>query len=124
MANVEPIVIQQLLAEVESLERALKGVGEMKTNKLKRSKISEVRSAVIGGTAFDANRWSELGADKQSQLLKRLTLIRDELLHVNGTDAARPSDYFVQEDGVSKRAIIWLAVFGSIFAATLLSLIR
>ena len=124
MTSIEPRVIEQLLAEVEDLERGMKGGGEMESNRLNRSKIKEIRSAVIGGTAFDANRWSELGADKQSQLLKHLTLIRDELLDVSGTDNGRPSNYFAQDDAVSKRAIIWLSIFGFIFAATLLSLIR
>lgn len=122
MANVEPRVIQQLLAQVEDLEKATKGVGPVE-NKSRQSKVDEIRSAVIGGATFNPSRWSELSADKQSELSKQLTLIRDQLLDVSGRDDARLPT-LEQNDGVPKQSIIWLAIFGFIFAATLLSLVR
>jgi hypothetical protein len=42
---------------------------------------------------------------------------------VSGRDDARPPT-LEQNDRVSKQSIIWLAIFGFIFAATLLSLVR
>jgi hypothetical protein len=121
VANVEPRVIQQLLAQVEDLEKEIKGVGPVE-NKSQQCKVDEIRSAVIGGATFDPSRWSELSADKQSELSKQLTLICDKLLDVSRRNDARPPT--LEQNGVSRQSIIWLAIFGFIFAATLLSLVR
>jgi hypothetical protein len=120
VASVEPRAIQQFLAQVEDLEREIKGVGPME-NKPEQSKVDETRSAVIAGATCDPSRWSELSADKQSEL----TLMRDELLDVSRrNNAGRPTYFEQNDDGVSKQSIIWLAIFGFIFVATLLSLVR
>jgi hypothetical protein len=124
VAKVDPDVILQLLKEVEHLEK-MNGVGDMTKGKLLELTISDLRTAVSGGTAeFDAARWSCLSPERQDELSKRLTGARDALLNGADTRASRPVNDTLPGDGVSNRSIIWLAIFGFIFAATLLSLIR
>jgi hypothetical protein len=121
VADVDPRVMQELLEQVEKLERKLEGSGKM--TKAKLNGIGDVRTAV-GGRAvdFDDSRWKELGAATQKDLAKRLKSIRDELLEASVIHR-RESNDFMYESG-SRELIIWLIVFGVIFAATLLSLIR
>ena len=125
MTNVEPRVMQELLDEVEKLERETKGVVNMANGELNISRIREIRAAAVGEAVdFDVSRWSELSAGTQKELLKRLTAVRNELLDMSGThDGIRPG-YLPRGEGGSKQSIIWLTIFGFIFAATLLSLIR
>jgi hypothetical protein len=117
--------MQELLDEVENLERKIKGMVNMGNGKLRTSKIREVRAAVVGEAVdFDASQWSKLSADKQKKLLKRLTALRNELLDISGAEDWRQPSYLPPGEDGSKQSIIWLAIFGFIFAATLLSLIR
>lgn len=118
------MVIQRLLDEVERLECELRGSGNMETVKINENSIHEARSAIIGGPVFDPGRWSQLSADKQKALLDRLTMVRDGLLAKNSVEDAKHSNYLLQREGESKQSVIWLAIFGFIFAATLLSLIH
>jgi len=96
----------------------------METVKINEKRIHEARSAIMGGPVFDPVRWSQLSADKQKDLLDRLTMVRDGLLVKNSVEDAKHSNYLLHREGESKQSIIWLAIFGFIFAATLLSLIR
>lgn len=72
---------------------------------------------------FDANRWTQLSAIRQRDLLRRLEAIRDELLAASVMDSADTDGYRGRQSG-SRQSMIWLTVFGFIFAATLLTLIR
>lgn len=47
MAHIEPNVIQGLLDEVDKLERMIATCGPSASGKLQRTKIDEVRAAVI-----------------------------------------------------------------------------
>lgn len=123
MANIEPHVIRQLLLAVEKLERELKGVNRMKRDKSDRRAIKEIGSELDGAAALDEFRWRQLDAEKQKRLLRQLTVIHRDLLEVRGARAGQ-SSYLMHDNGVSRASIIWLTVFGFIFAATLLSLIR
>lgn len=124
MANIEPHVIRQLLLAVEKLERELKGVNRMKRDKSDRRAIKEIGSELDGAAALDEFRWRQLDAEKQKRLLRQLTVIHRDLLEVRGARAGQQSSYLMHDNGVSRASIIWLTVFGFIFAATLLSLIR
>jgi hypothetical protein len=121
VADVDPRVMQELLEQVKKLERRLEGSGKM--TKAKLNGIVDVRTAV-GGRAvdFDASRWKQLSAATQKDLVKRLKSIRDELLEASVIHR-RESNDFMYESG-SRELVIWLIVFGVIFAATLLSLVR
>jgi len=124
LSSVEPIVIQRLLDEVERLERELRQSGDMKTLKINEKGIHEARAAIVDGNAFDPVRWSQLSVDKQKVLLDRLMRVRDGLLAKNSAEDAKHLNYLLQGEGGLKQPLIWLAIFGFIFAATLLSLIR
>ena len=79
MGNVEPRVMQELLDEIENLERELKGMVTTANGKLNTTRIREVRAAVVGEAVdFDASRCSELGSEKQEELWNRLTAVRNE----------------------------------------------
>lgn len=122
VADVDPRVMQALLEQVEKLERRLEGSGKMITAKL--NGIGDVRTAIGGGAMdFDARRWTELSTATQKDLLKRLTSIRDELLEASVIQRRESNDFMHYESG-SRQPVIWLIVFGFIFAATLLSLVR
>lgn len=96
----------------------------MTTARINEKAINEIRAAIMGGPIFDASRWSQLTEDKQKDLLDRLTMIRDAYVAKNNVEIVRQSNYLLQGEGRTTQSIIWVAVFGSIFAATLFSLIR
>lgn len=122
VSNVEPKVIVQLLAEVETFMK-VNAVHGMAKKKLLELRINDVRTAVSGGGAeFDAARWSRLSGARQDELLARLTAIRNDL--INGINISPSTDDTMFGAGVSTKSVIWLAIFGFIFVATLLSLIR
>jgi hypothetical protein len=118
------MIIQRLLDEIERLESELKGTTDMETAKINEKRINEIRAAIMGGPVFDPSHLSQLSEDKQRDLLDRLTAARDGLLAKNGVEDAKHSNYLLQREGESKQSVIWLAIFGFIFAATLLSLIH
>ena len=119
--NAELVVIQQLMAEVESLQTVLASRDvHMTTQITQRSAIGDAADTRV---AFDVGRWSELNADQQKQLITRLTLRRNDLLARTKPNVV-PPNYYTQDERMSRQAIIWFAIFGFIFAATLLSLIR
>ena len=123
MSSAEPILIQRLLDEVESLEAELKGSVSMEAAKVHEKRIREIRTAVMDGSVFDPGNLSNLSVDKQKELLDRLTRLHNERF---AQKSVRNEflNYSLEGDGESKQSIIWLAIFGFIFAATLLSLIR
>ncbi len=96
----------------------------MNTARINEKRINEIRAAIMGGPIFDASRWSQLTDEKQKDLLDRLTMIRDAQITKNNAEIVRQSNYLLQGESKTKQSIIWLAIFGSIFAATLFSLIR
>lgn len=125
VANIKPSVIQKLLDEVERLEGMAGGLIHRRSDKFPEIRLNEVRAAVFGGAAkFDPARWMQLNEQKQHELKEQLTMMRDTLLTVARQDEQKTPGYFTDNEAASTRAIIWLAIFGFIFAATLLSLIR
>jgi hypothetical protein len=125
VTNVEPKFIVSLLEEVERLESELtKGIGDMEMIKHHKERIDEERATIVRRLAIDAGGWSQLHADQQKHLLDRLMAIRDELLARKGVGQARPLSYIPESEDEPKHLILWLTIFGFIFAATLLSLIR
>jgi hypothetical protein len=96
----------------------------METAKINKKRVSEVRVAIMGDPVIDVSRRPQLSVDKQEDLLDRLTMVRAGLFDKNSAKDARHWNYLLQGEGGSKQSIIWLTIFGSIFVATLLSLIR
>ena len=124
VANVEPKVILQLLGEIENLEK-MDGVSEMTKGELLGLRIDKVRAAVSGGTVgFDATRWSRLSDERQTEIHAQLAAVRDELGNGVHVQTPRPVTDIIPADGGWDKSMIWLTIFGVIFAATLLSLIR
>ncbi len=124
VSNIEPKVILQLLEEVETFMR-INGVQGMTKRKLLELKINNVRAAVTGGTAeFEATRWSRLSGGRQNEIFTQLTAVRDELINSKNVKSSHPADDPAFRENVSNKSVIWLAILGFIFAATLLSLIR
>jgi hypothetical protein len=118
------MVIQRLLDDIKRLECKSEGIADMETAKFNEERLNEIRAAIMLGPVFDPSHWSQLSVDQQRDILDRLTTIRDGLLAKNGVAHAKHSNCLLQREGESKQSIIWLAIFGFIFAATLLSLIR
>ena len=124
MANVEPKVILQLLGEVDNSEN-IDGVSDMTKGKLVELRINAIRVAMKSRTArFDAARHSRLSAGRQKEIFSRLTAVGDELIDGVSLRTPRPVADTEPGDSVSNKSIIWLTVFGFIFAAILLALIR
>ena len=116
MANVEPKVILQLLGEVDNSEN-IDGVSNLTKGKLLELRINAMRAAMNSRTAgFDAVR--------QKEEFSRLTAAGDELIDGDPLQTPRPVTDTDPRDSVSNKSIIWLTVFGFIFAAILLALIR
>lgn len=116
MANVEPKVILQLLGEVDNSEN-IDGVSDMTKGKLVELRINAMRAAMNSRTArFDAVR--------QKEKFSRLTAVGDELIDGVSLRTPRPVADTEHGDSVSNKSIIWLTVFGFIFTAILLALIR
>lgn len=124
VANVDPSVIRTLLDDIERLRKTIIGFTVSRSSRLEDSKLDKVRAAVLGGAAqFDSVQWCRLSEQRQKDLQEQLIMVRDTLLDVarrEGRDA--PSG--IPDGSASTKSIIWLAIFGFVFAATLLSLIR
>lgn len=124
MANVEPKVILQSLGKVDNSEN-IDGISDMTKGKWLELRINPMRVAVKSRTAgFDAGRHSRLSAGRQKEKFSRLTAVRDELIYGVPLQTPRPVADTEPGDSVSNKSIIWLTVFGFIFAAILLALIR
>jgi hypothetical protein len=122
-AQLEVEIVLNLLAEVEQLQGKLEGGGDM--NRVHEKRLGEARSAVMARSIMcDKNRWSQLSVDEQNDLFERLVTVRDGLLAKYRAEHARHSNDRLETEGGSKYAIIWFAIFGFVFAATLLLLIR
>jgi len=116
VANVEPKIISQLLGEVDNSEN-IDGVSDMTKGKLLELRINAMRAAMNSRTArFDAVR--------QKEKFTRLTAVHEELIDNDPLQTPRPVADTDPRDSVSNKSIIWLTVFGFIFAAILLALIR
>ena len=127
VANVDPSVIRTLLDDIERLRKTI--IGFSRSSRLEDSKLDKVRAAVLGGAAqFDNVQWCRLSEERQKELQEQLIMVRDTLLRDILLDVARregrdePSG--IPDGLASTKSIIWLAIFGFVFAATLLSLIR
>lgn len=126
--NVENIgrrVIQQLLDEINQRERNSEKNADLSTDKMKQAKIENIRAIVRNGAGkVDANRRSQLSVEKQRESVDRPKAIRNELLDLAKTSNSRQLKDFLEDAGESNQSMIWLVIFGVIFVATLLSLIR
>ena len=129
VANVDPSVIQTLLDDIERLRKTIIDFMGSRSSRLEDSKLDKVRAAVLDGAAqFDSVQWCRLSEQRQKELQEQLIMVRDTLLRDTLLDVARregrdePSG--ILDGSASTKSIIWLAIFGFVFAATLLSLIR
>jgi hypothetical protein len=120
--KVERKVVVGLLKEIERLQAQSTGARDMKG--LNESRINDVRAALTTGKIFDEDRWSGRTRQEQRELLERLTVTRDGLLAQRRVERRHDPNYLLDRDGASKYSVIWLAVCGFVFAATLLSLLR
>ena len=125
MGKIGPRVIEYLLDEIGKLTRNSEKNSNMPTDKLKQTKIENIRTTVTDGTGnVDANRWSQLSVEKQLEVVDRLKAIRNERLDVRRTSNPRRLNDFLENAGESNQSMIWLVIFGVVFIVTLLSLIR
>jgi hypothetical protein len=124
VANVDPSVIRTLLDDIERLRKTIIGFTGSRSSRLEDSKLDKVRGAVLGGAAqFDSAQWYRLSEQRQKDLQEQLIMVRDTLLDVARREG-RDEPSGISDGSASTKSIIWLAIFGFIFAATLLSLIR
>lgn len=125
MANINPNIIQSLLDEVDKLETRINAFTESRRSELRQTRINEVRAAITGGaTKVDTTRWSQLSEQKQNELQEELVMVQDALLKVAQTESRKEPSALLDNESASIKSIIWLAIFGFIVAATLLSLVR
>jgi len=123
VANVDPSVIRTLLDDIERLKTIIDFTGS-RSSRLEHSKLDKVRAAVLGDVAqFDSVQWCRLSEQRQKDLQEQLIMVRDTLLDVARREG-RDEPSGISDGSASTKSIIWLAIFGFIFAATLLSLIR
>jgi hypothetical protein len=124
VANVDPSVIQTLLDDIERLRKTIIDFMGSRSSRLEDSKLDKVRAAVLGGAAqFDSVQWCRLSEQRQKELQEQLIMVRDTLLDVARRER-RDEPSGIPDGLASTKSIIWLAIFGFVFAATLLSLIR
>jgi hypothetical protein len=124
VANVDPRVIQTLLDDIERLRKTIIDFMGSRSSRLEDSKLDKVRAAVLGGAAqFDSVQWCRLSEQRQKELQEQLIMVRDTLLDV-ARRKGRDEPSGIPDGLASTKSIIWLAIFGFVFAATLLSLIR
>ena len=124
VANVDPSVIRTLLDDIERLRKTIIDFMGSRSSRLEDSKLDKVRAAVLGGAAqFDSVQWCRLSEQRQKDLQEQLIMVRDTLLDVARREG-RDEPSGISDGSASTKSIIWLAIFGFVFAATLLSLIR
>ena len=124
VANVDPSVIRTLLDDIERLRKTIIDFTGSRSSRLEDSKLDKVRAAVLGGAAqFDSVQWCRLSEQRQKDLQEQLIMVRDTLLDTVRREG-RDEPIGILDGSASSKSIIWLAIFGLVFAATLLSLIR
>lgn len=120
VANVDPSDIQTLLDDIERLKKTIIGFTGSRSGRLE----DKVRAAVLGDAAqFDSVQWCRLSEQRQKHLQEQLIMVRDTLLDVAKRDG-RDELSGIADGSASTKSIIWLAIFGFVFAATLLLLVR
>jgi hypothetical protein len=126
VANIEPRVVQRLFDDMDKLVRKLEENRDMSIDKTNQAKVRNIRSTVTDNAGnFDANRWLQLNVETQREYLESIESIRSSLRDVDQPDnRRRPFNDTAKGDDGSKQSMIWLVIFGFIFIATLLSLIR
>src|SRR4030095_12888814 len=124
VANVSSSVTRTLLDDIERLRKTIIGFTGSRSRRLEDSKLDKVRAAVLGDAAqFDSVQWCRLSEQRQKDLQEQLIMVRDTLLDVARREV-REAPSGISDGSPSPKSIIWLAIFGFVFAATLLSLIR
>ena len=118
--NVDPSAIQTLLDDIERLKAMIGAFTGAKPS----GPFDQARAAVLAcSEKFDNEHWSRLSGQHQRELQEQLIMAREALLDL-ARRAASDKTGGVAETTLSARSVIWLAICGFIFAATLLSLIR
>lgn len=122
--NIDPGSIQTLLDDIDRLKAMITAFTGSGPSGLDDGQFDQARTAVLAGSEkFDSDRWSRLSGLRQRELQEQLILAREALLDL-ARRARSDGTSGVAETTLSARSVIWLAIFGFIFAATLLSLIR
>jgi len=122
--NIDPGSIQTLLDDLERLKAMTGAFTGDRSSGLDGGEFDQARAAVLAESEnFDSERWSRLSGRRQRELQQQLIMARGALLDL-AHRARFDGTTGVTETTPSARSVIWLAIFGFIFAATLLSLIR
>jgi len=123
--TVDPGAIQILLEDIERLKAMITAFTGVKPSGLESDEFDRARAAVLDGSErFDSTQWSRLSVQRQRELQEQLVLAREALLDLALRAGSDGMTAIAAESPVSARSVIWLAIFGFIFAATLLSLVR
>jgi hypothetical protein len=121
MAKVEAKVIQDLLDQIEALEKAIKTAGDAGRAKLEDIKVKEVRQAVLGDdTKLEPEKWSHVGEDQQNKLRDRITMLRDSLHAAVGLDGPTDPKHIMYGEYASNNAIVLWGSIGFLLTALLL----
>jgi len=122
MDTVAPKKIQKLLEQVELLEKVLQSAGEEGLNRLKSTKVDEVRREIPKTTdgKFDPKAWSELDRRKQIELHRKLALLVDSQYATVGLDGPADPKHIMHAEYASNAAILVWAVAGFLLAAAML----
>jgi hypothetical protein len=122
--NIDPGAIQTLLDDIEGTKTMVTALTGSRPQGLDGGQFDQARAAVLAGSEkFDSDRWSRLSGQCQRELQEQLILAREALLDL-ARRARSDGTAGVAETTLSVRSVIWLAICGFIFAATLLALIR
>ena len=121
MAAIEVKVIQELLAHIDALNRAIWTAGDVGRTKLQDIRVDEVRNAVPGNAAgLNAAAWSQLPEDEQNELHHRLTLVRDSLQVAAGLDGPTNPKHIMHATYASNTSIMLWALTGFLLMGGLL----
>lgn len=124
MAKVEATLIQNLLDEIQKLEKEIKAAGAVGRTKLEDIKILEVCQAVlVDDTKLDPAKWSERPEDEQNTLHARLAMVRDSLRSAAGLDGPTDPKHIMSGEYATTGAILWWASIGFLLTILLLAVI-
>ena len=125
MAKVEATLIQNLLDEIQKLEKEIKAAGAVGRTKLEDIKLLAVCQAVlVDDTKLDPAKWSERPEDEQNTLHARLAMVRDSLRSAAGLDGPTDPRHIMSGEYATTGAILWWASIGFLLTILLLAVIR
>lgn len=125
MAKVEPRDVQDLLNQIEELEKGIQTAGDTARAKLRDIKVGEIRQDVprTGDGKLDGANWITLGEDEQNKLCQRLSQVRDSLHLVAGLDGPTDPKHIMYGAYASNTAIVLCTLLGFVMMALLLGAI-